>query len=341
MLVCCCLRSDFMCTNTAPPADPTMESISRPVGAIESRGPGTYGNVADDVRKIQRLLNTVPAQEGGPTAPGSSGVLAVDGLCGPLTRKAIVVFQKKQFPTLPPDGVVDPDRRTLYVLNSFGSPGVDGVLVAKATAGLATVRAYLAKTIMVLESIRMGLSLPSSLFGNKAAIAVLNENFHLDRSTDQMRDIDLILTTYRDMFTVTAHIPRGPNQKSAFGFIDASPTPIHGKPNFAFAYGGGWKYRQGFSGKDPDFANKIRADMIYVTHALLNGNSGIFTYAIIHELAHYVGGKNGDIDYIDDRAYFHRNRKRYDSLNTYEAYTNADSYAQYAWQVNRNEHFMP
>ena len=251
------------------------------------------------------------------------------------------MFQKKQFPTLPPDGVVDPDRRTLYVLNSFGSPGVDGVLVAKATAGLATVRAYLAKTIMVLESIRMGLSLPSSLFGNKAAIAVLNENFHLDRSTDQMRDIDLILTTYRDMFTVTAHIPRGPNQKSAFGFIDASPTPIHGKPNFAFAYGGGWKYRQGFSGKDPDFANKIRADMIYVTHALLNGNSGIFTYAIIHELAHYVGGKNGDIDYIDDRAYFHRNRKRYDSLNTYEAYTNADSYAQYAWQVNRNEHFMP
>jgi peptidoglycan hydrolase-like protein with peptidoglycan-binding domain len=341
MLVCCCLHSDFACTDTAPPADPTVETISRPVGAIESRGPRTYGNVADDVRKIQRLLNTVPANDGGPTAPGSSGVLDVDGLCGPLTRKAIVVFQKKQFPALPPDGVVDPARRTLYALNGFSAPGVDTVLVSKATAGLSSVRAYLAKTIMVLESIRMGLSLPSSLFGNKAALAVLNENFHLNRSTDQMRDIDLILSTYRDMFTVTAHIPRGPNQKTAFGFISAAPTQIHGKVPFAFAYGGGWKYMQGFSGKDPDFEGKMRADLIYVTQNLLNAKEGVFIYAMIHEMAHYVGGKSSDIDHIKDRAYFHKNRTRYNNLNAFESYTNADCYAQYAWQVNRNEHFTP
>jgi len=227
------------------------------------------------------------------------------------------------------------------VLNSFGTPGVDAVLVAKATAGLTTVRAYLAKTIMVLESIRMGLSLPSSLFQNKTAIAVLNEHFHLDRSTNQLRDLDLILRTYRDMFTVTAHIPRGPNQKTAFGFIAASPTRVRGSTDYAFAYGGGWKHLQGYSGYSSKFVNDIRADLVYVTQSLLGAKKEIFTYVMIHELAHYVGGKSGDIDYIKDRVYFHHNRKQYDSLKTYEAYTNADCYSQYAWQVNRNEHFTP
>jgi peptidoglycan hydrolase-like protein with peptidoglycan-binding domain len=69
------------------------ESIYASVGAG-----GT--NSAGDVRTVQDLLNR---------GPGAG--LAVDGVCGPVTRRAIVSFQSG-FLTRP-DGRVDPDGETL------------------------------------------------------------------------------------------------------------------------------------------------------------------------------------------------------------------------------------
>jgi peptidoglycan hydrolase-like protein with peptidoglycan-binding domain len=336
---CCALQSDFMCVDEQPAASPAAETIKAPVGEIEARG--ARGNAPDDVRAIQRLLNKVEAQDGGSRAPGSSGTLTVDGLCGPLTRKAIGAFQRKQFPDKSADGIVDPDQRTLYRLNQLASPTLDAMLVAKATAGLTTIAGYLAQTIARISAIQATWSLPEPLFPMTADVATLNENFHLDKSTDRLRDLDGIRSVYQDMLTVAGHIPRGPNQKTAFGFIDASPTPSSGTIPYAFAYGGGWKYRQGQTGHDRSFPDPIRADLIYVTQHLLAARDGAFLYAMIHEMAHFVGGKNGDIDYIDDRAYFHRQLEKYKRLDAYEAATNADSFAQYAWQVNRREHFRP
>jgi peptidoglycan hydrolase-like protein with peptidoglycan-binding domain len=336
---CCALQSDFICVDESPAASATAETLKAPVGQVESRG--VKGNLADDVRAIQRLLNKVKPEDGGSRAPGSSGFLAEDGICGPLTRKAIVAFQRKQFPDKPPDGIVDPEQRTLHRLNQLADPGLDAKLVAIATAGLSTIASYLARTIATISAIQATWNLPSALFPMTAEIAVLNENFHLDRSTDRDRDLEGIRAVYQDMLTVAGHVPRGPNQKAAFGFIAASPTPSRGKVPYAFAYSGGWKYRQGQSGKDPDFNDPMRHDLIYVTQHLLSARQGAFLYAIMHEMAHYVGGRIGDIDYIRDRAYFDRQLDKYKRLDAYDAMTNADSFSQYAWQVNRHEHFRP
>ena len=82
--------------------------------------------------------------------------------------------------------------------------------------------------------------------------------------------------------------------------------------------------------------------MVYVTRLLLDlTDEPSQSYVILHELAHFVGGQWHDIDHIDDRAYYHRNKQRYDRLSPYEAMTNADSYSQYAWEVNTGQHFYP
>jgi peptidoglycan hydrolase-like protein with peptidoglycan-binding domain len=65
----------------------------------------------DEVKKVQRLLNCVPVMSGGPWPR-----LDVDGVCGPVTRNAIRVFQSEQLGFA--DGRVDPNQETLKSLNS-------------------------------------------------------------------------------------------------------------------------------------------------------------------------------------------------------------------------------
>lgn len=71
-------------------------------------------NRPDDTTTIQKLLNQVPAAQGGP-----SPLLVVDGLCGNKTNSAIQAFQLKQFGWSGADGKVDPGKQTLAKLNTF------------------------------------------------------------------------------------------------------------------------------------------------------------------------------------------------------------------------------
>lgn len=60
-----------------------------------------------DVAAVQKRLNRVPPGDGGPAAP-----LAVDGLCGPLTKAAVLKFQRRYAPPLITDGRIDPGKNT-------------------------------------------------------------------------------------------------------------------------------------------------------------------------------------------------------------------------------------
>jgi hypothetical protein len=74
-------------------------------------------NLQADVRKVQALLNKVPATWGGPAAK-----LKEDGFIGPLTIGAIRSLQSFQLGTIfTPDGRVDPGGRTLRRLNHIAS----------------------------------------------------------------------------------------------------------------------------------------------------------------------------------------------------------------------------
>lgn len=69
-------------------------------------------NLYSDVRVVQYLLNCVPVSSGGPQKE-----LAIDGAAGPLTKAAIVGFQKQKLGFC--DGRVDPGGRTLTALQIF------------------------------------------------------------------------------------------------------------------------------------------------------------------------------------------------------------------------------
>src|SRR5271157_2298216 len=73
-------------------------------------------NAHADVLTIQKLLNGVPPEDGGPTP-----TLIEDGWIGPITKGAIAAFQKRQKLTIQDDRI-DPGGPTLRRLNEVSSP---------------------------------------------------------------------------------------------------------------------------------------------------------------------------------------------------------------------------
>lgn len=91
--------------------------MARTISASVGRMGGV--NRRPDVETVQELLNRVPPGRGGPAPP-----LDVDGLCGPLTIRAIQEFQLHHFGWSGADGRVDPGRRTIRKLNEFDTLGI-------------------------------------------------------------------------------------------------------------------------------------------------------------------------------------------------------------------------
>lgn len=85
-----------------------MVSINNLLGAAVGFG---AANRPLDVRRIQILLNAVPMARGGPFP-----VLAVDGLCGPLSCGAIRRFQGVNLGFA--DGVISPGQKTVMALTT-------------------------------------------------------------------------------------------------------------------------------------------------------------------------------------------------------------------------------
>lgn len=85
-----------------------MVSINNLLGAAVGFG---AANRPLDVRRIQILLNAVPMARGS-TVP----VLAVDGLCGPLSCGAIRRFQGVNLGFA--DGVISPGQKTVMALTT-------------------------------------------------------------------------------------------------------------------------------------------------------------------------------------------------------------------------------
>jgi hypothetical protein len=81
--------------------------------------------------------------------------------------------------------------------------------------------------------------------------------------------------------------------------------------------------------------------MISLTRALLDLQEIAVVYALIHELAHFVCGRRDTKDHIRDRATVPRQRLKYTQLHALEAATNADSYSQYAFEVNTGQRMDP
>lgn len=349
--------SSGTCRNVALDELLVFNDVGAPVGALEHLKNHPAGNRRADVLVVQQLLNKIATTNGGQARADGKGALAEDGLVGRFTREAIVAFQRKQFPAYAPDGVVERSKRTIYRLNMLAFPSVDAALLASGRAAFASAAACIQKARMALGAYLTQLGMASPLFRNARVEKLVNDNFHLNRSMDAVRDLQSIIRTLTDMYGAIAHIVKGPTGKPGFGILDTMPLSDNTAPSYAYTFAGGYKYLQGKTLAElaamakvilnepdlklPDMGANLRVDMIYITRRVLNAAPGVLTYAIIHELAHFVSGIVGDIDCIADRAYYHRDRLKYERLGAYEAMTNADSFSQFCWQNQYGYPYLP
>ena len=105
-------RQCYCHPNAAPPSEVT--DLSASVGAGGANRP-------PDVSAVQSRLNCVSAADGGPTQS-----LTVDGACGPLTRAAVLRFQRRYPRELFADGRIDVAKNTWKKLVALS----DGTAVA-------------------------------------------------------------------------------------------------------------------------------------------------------------------------------------------------------------------
>ena len=295
------------------------------VGGIAiGRSVGAGGaNDHADVMKVQDGLNQVPPQEGRP-AP----LLAVDGWIGPLTTAAIIGFQKKQFPGWKPDGRVDPDGKTLRRINELVSGSVPpevGKAYAVIPEALSRIRSARAR----LSVVRFTLGMPNSLTGAGEA-RIARWNFKVDRADDPQAHVDQIVAVYSRMEETLCHavLPGTTFQL----FLPCYGSPMS-KSAAAYTTLGGYYY--GLEEKDKTGEYK---KAIYITPQFFEK---VFAASIlIHELAHYCGGKEKTPQTIEHRASPRpapKGRRLEDGAHNYadmtadEAYRNAQSYQCYCY----------
>jgi hypothetical protein len=305
----CVLQADFTCAIHHAP--PSRSELTAPVG-----GATRCKNHRDDVKFVQNALNGFEVVDGGPEPK-----LQVDGICGPLTKAAIVQFQKKWFgEAAVRDGVVDPDKATERRLRlGAGRPATPAGQFVENRA----------RTIEVLTAAQSALtlakthfSLPGRAFG-EGALAKVEKHFHISKTSDPRGRLVRIEQMFLDMQRAIGFVP--------FGRVLLTDEPAKlAVGAFMYTFAGGIRLIH-----PHDSFEGFREDTIYLCprSRLLSGDN--FVYALVHELAHYVGP-----DESTDLAYFHRDAAAYRRLSPGQAFVNADSYAQFAFEAAGKPDFI-
>lgn len=316
------------------------ECAERSMPALSNRGlliSGSVGaggrNLPDDVKAIQKALNNVPADQGGPVPP-----LDVDGLIGPLTKGAIARFQEKQFGWS--DSRVDTDRMTIAALRTF-QPDPAGPAALPNRVSLSTMAKVYATLPLAARLIKNALNALGdceALLSGKAAsrseaedkYAVLNVFFHLDTlpQTQQLASVRRIRLLFRTMDEAIGFYGLS---AATGGFFSRDPQD---QPDiYAFTYSGGYT-RKGtdggpmMSGDDNYEGPNLPEDAIYICTGLEGSGFHFTAYNTVHELAHWVGPEKGQADRVTDHSYRHKGD--FYNLAPATAMTTADSYAMYS-----------
>jgi len=306
---------DFTCVQHTVPLDPTgggLVVISAPVG---DAAPWRCPNRREDVRTVQKALNRFKPIDGGPATP-----LVPDGFCGSLTRKAIRHFQVKwniKFQGKDVrDGIVDVEGPTIERLRK--GPG------ASVTPPEQLER-HLPRLLEILTAVRAALLLVrrhhqgrGGLGFGKLAAASFDRHFHANKTASALQHVSKVERIFLDMLVAVGHVPQGV-------ILLADEPPEIAEAAFMFTFMGGYHVR------DPDATfNGIHRGSIYLCPKSRTLNRDAFVYCLIHELAHYVAPASPGISHF---GYFHKNPVRYRRLSPAQALRNADSYAQYAYDV--------
>jgi hypothetical protein len=314
---------DYTCNRSTPPLNGSTAHIKLGVG---NAAPPRCYNSPDDVRSIQAALNRFGPTDGGPLEP-----LKEDGICGPKTKDAIYRFQKvwELFPTgwKQPDGIVDPGGKTIQRLNIGAPRPVDlptefAARIPRALEIITATRAALMLAKRYLSRPK-GQGLPAFGAIGKLEAERFEKHFHVSTKPNPVQRLDSIDGIFLNMQRAIGHIPQG--------MIVALPEPAAlGWGAFMFTWEGSY-YRQTPDEIDHDYTHLHMGSIYLCPKSKLLGPES-FAYGMIHELAHYAGPKSDGFG-INDKAYFMRTPQEYRRLTADQAYTNADSYAQLAFEM--------
>jgi len=279
----------------------------------------TKGAAGNHVGKIQKALGQIdnlviaPGELSAQTYGRSTAAAVLDF----KTRRGII---NKAYQAQPDDIV---GKMTIDALDTE-LLGIETGVVAKAHATIPEALTKVRNARVRLLLVRAASSLPNP-FGNQKEQAIAEWNFKINRVPDQTVQVDKILRIYDRMveaFFKASHF------RKLFLFSKRHPTD-RGAP--AYTTLGGYFY--GMTDKDD---RREYRNAIYVTPQFANK---VFAASIIiHEMAHYCGGKHGSSETIEHRASpkppprgrrLEDGRHDYAGMTADEAYRNAQSYQAY------------
>jgi peptidoglycan hydrolase-like protein with peptidoglycan-binding domain len=308
----------FICSN---------EVTDKPItGSVGAGG----ANAKADVILVQELLNSVPPSEGGPTL-----LLAEDGIVGPKTQAAINKFQSKVLPH--PDGRIDPAGPTIKALTGLicDSPAVlpgrlgliarpnqaAGTPPAPApnpVAGQATAEGK--KILKDLEprihSLRFKLT-----HQFPPTVAFLNKHFATGGSKITPTEIGFV---QRIVSRIHFHVARF----NAFGIqLIENVILFDPKDNVNL----GWTVRGGDKLSTKQFqiyaqggkTMKAPGQSVFVTNGFAAQTGFNKHWTVLHEMAHFVGPRDGTGIEVDDHAYAFSNK--FLTLSKFQKLHNAET----------------
>jgi hypothetical protein len=225
-----------------------------------------------------------------------------------------------------PDGIVDPEGPTIRRLRA--GPGPLANLPAEFMIRIPRVIGVLtaARAALTLAATFMGRTrrpgppgpIPTLNLIGEAEAKKVDRHFHTDGLASPRSRVAQIDTMFLNMLTAIGHIPQGV-------IVAADEPPGVAVGSFMFTFSGGYHLR----GRNDTFEG-IPVASIYLCPKARTLGDDAFTYAMIHELAHYTGPTSPG---IDDHAYFHKDAQRYRSLSPALAFLNADCFSQFAFDA--------
>lgn len=207
-----------------------------------------------------------------------------------------------------PDEIVDVDGPTIRRLrDGSGNPGsMPDEFYAHIPRVLQVVTAARAALMLARMQVTAG-----SLFG-APALAIVGKHFRVNQTGDPAYAISQIDNIFLMMQRAIGHVPEGVTLA-----LDLPVESRVGGKSYMMAFGNGSSYR----GRG-DMERGLNYGSMYTCPRSRVLNQDAFVYAMIHELAHYVGPS--DPQEITDHAYFHIAPGKYRTLNAEQCYYNAE-----------------
>ena len=311
-----CRCSNGFCTQSFKEAPPGSDVAKRNLDVHIGRPVGRAGiRHGPDVTVIQKALNRVPVDLGG---PGTA--LKEDGIVGPKTLGAIEAFQRHHFGFS--DGTVEVRRRTQAKLSSMQPTKLARMKNAVRFLNTALSCVTAAETQLL-----------SARAGDPRSWALIERHFGLQQNSAGAQ-VDFVMNIYRNMRMVFARTGMFGNTGWSM-YFEAEPFTNPGI--FAFTCGNGWREMGQYGGiADSDTHEDLhwfRHDTVYLSGFFDRTTDDDRIQTLVHELSHFVGGASGGANSIDDHAYGDWNAPEMRALSTHKKTRNAECYGNFAFDA--------